>query len=161
MEEWASLEVQPSRLLLLMEVVVVVEAEWAVSWAGAASAVASCRWPPLGHQEALELCSITGLVIYSILFCWLLQARISVKKVFFINTQSRFTSVVFDGVLGPPCQVGHTWWCTCFSVVPKATHKARLRALDRCRVSSIRPSRVQDRDEGVAGRNETEEYHPI
>merc|ERR1719195_1669737 len=45
-----------SVLLLVMEVGV--GAEWAASWAGAASVAASCHWSPLGHQEALELCSL-------------------------------------------------------------------------------------------------------
>ena len=34
--------------------------------------------------------------------------RTSVKKCFFTNTQSRFVSAVFDGVLGPTCLERHT-----------------------------------------------------
>ena len=40
------------------------------------------------------------------------------------NAQSRFASVVVEGVLGPPRLVRHTWRCPCFSVVLGATHKA-------------------------------------
>ena len=40
------------------------------------------------------------------------------------NTQSRFASVVVDGVLGPPRMARHTWRCPCISVVPEATHEA-------------------------------------
>jgi len=54
----ASLEVEPSPLLLRPLMEVGVGAEWAASWAGAASVAASCHWSPLGHQEARELCSL-------------------------------------------------------------------------------------------------------
>ena len=40
------------------------------------------------------------------------------------NTQSRFASVVLDGVLGPPRIARHTCRCPCISVVPEATHEA-------------------------------------
>ena len=43
------------------------------------------------------------------------------------NTQSRFTSVV--GVLKHLRLVLHIGWRPCISVVPDATHKAKLRAL--------------------------------
>ena len=40
------------------------------------------------------------------------------------NPQSRFVSVVLDGVLGPSRLARHTSWFPCFSVVPEATHEA-------------------------------------
>ena len=43
--------------------------------------------------------------LYSVDFS---QPRISVKSAFSTNTQSRFASVVVDGVLGPPRLVRHT-----------------------------------------------------
>ena len=43
---------------------------------------------------------------------------------FLTNAQSRFASVVLDGVLGPPHLAWHIWRCPCFCVVPEATHKA-------------------------------------
>ena len=46
------------------------------------------------------------------------------KSVFSTNAQSRFASVVVDGVLGPPRLTRHTWQCPCISVVPEATHEA-------------------------------------
>ena len=36
------------------------------------------------------------------------KSRIDVKKLFSTNTQSRFASVVVDGVLGPPRLARHT-----------------------------------------------------
>ena len=46
------------------------------------------------------------------------------KSAFSTNTQSRFASCVFDGVLGTPRVAQHTWRCPCISVVPEATHEA-------------------------------------
>ena len=43
---------------------------------------------------------------------------------FLSNAQSRFASVVVDGVLGPPRLALHTCRCPCISVVPEATHEA-------------------------------------
>ena len=43
---------------------------------------------------------------------------------FSTNAQSRFASVVVDGVLGPPRLARHTRRCPCISVVPEATHGA-------------------------------------
>ena len=37
-----------------------------------------------------------------------LQSGYSEEGVYLANTQSRFASVVFDGVLGPPCLARHT-----------------------------------------------------
>ena len=74
------------------------------------------------------------------------------KGAFSTNAQSRFASVVFDGVLGPPCLARHTLGCPCFFAVPKTTHKASHKLL-KCQGSSESPSRDRDGDEGVAGRN--------
>ena len=43
---------------------------------------------------------------------------------FSTNAQSRFASVVVDGVLGPLRLARHTLRCPCISVVPEATHEA-------------------------------------
>ena len=51
------------------------------------------------------------------------------KSAFATNAQSRFASVVVDGVLGPPRLACHTWRCPCISVVPEATHKASRRPM--------------------------------
>ena len=69
------------------------------------------------------------------------------------NAQSRFASDDLDGVLGPPRLAQHSWRCPCISVVPEATHEAS-RGPERGAVSAQKsPLRVQDGDEGVAGRN--------
>ena len=67
-----------------------------------------------------------------------------------MNAQSRFASVVVDGVLRPPRLARHTWQCPCIS---GSNAQGESRALEGRRVSSISPSRVRDGDEGVAGRN--------
>ena len=46
------------------------------------------------------------------------------KSAFSTNAQSRFASVVVDGVLGLPRLARHTCRCPCISVVPEATHEA-------------------------------------
>ena len=46
------------------------------------------------------------------------------KSAFSTNAQSRFASVVLDGVLRPPRLSWHTLRCPCFSVVPEATNEA-------------------------------------
>ena len=53
------------------------------------------------------------------------------------------------------------WWCPCISVVPEATHKARLSALEGPRVSSKSPSKVRDGGKGVARRNRREKCFPL
>ena len=61
----------------------------------------------------------------------------------FTNTHLKHVSVVFDGVLGPQ----HPAQChTCISVAHEVTHEVR--------------SRVRDRDYGVTGRNDREQYPP-
>ena len=52
------------------------------------------------------------------------QSRIGEKSAFSTNAQSRFASVVVDGVLGPPRLAQYTWRCPCISVVPEAIHEA-------------------------------------
>ena len=70
--------------------------------------------------QAIHAQSITQF--YSVDFS---KSRIDVKKsAFSTNAQSRFASVVVDGVLGPPRLARHTWRCPCISVVPEATHEA-------------------------------------
>ena len=51
------------------------------------------------------------------------------------HAQSRFRIIVLD------------------SVLPKAMYSSKIRALEGHRVSSKKPPRVRDVDEGVAGRN--------
>ena len=58
-------------------------------------------------------------------------------------TQLRFASFVLYGVLGPPVLV--------FFLDPEATHKARLRALEGCRMS--KSFKARDQDKGDVGRN--------
>ena len=43
---------------------------------------------------------------------------------FSTNAQSRFGSVVIDGILGPPRLARHNCRCPCISAVPDATHEA-------------------------------------
>ena len=43
---------------------------------------------------------------------------------FSTTAQSRFASVVVEGVLGPPRLARHTRRCPCISVVPEATNEA-------------------------------------
>ena len=62
---------------------------------------------------------------------------ISVKKsAFSSNAQSRFASVVVDGVLVPPRLARHTLQFPCISAVPEAMHEASLKGprqkLGRC-----------------------------
>ena len=54
----------------------------------------------------------------------------------FLNTQSRFASVVLDTVLGPPHQAQHTWGCPCFSVVLGNNAQGKWRALEGHYISS-------------------------
>ena len=72
---------------------------------------------------------------------------------FSTNTQWKFVSVVLDAVLGPPHLAWHTWWCPWLSVVPEATHEESWGPLKGAVSAQKSPSRVQDGDEGVAGRN--------
>ena len=51
----------------------------------------------------------SGPVTNSIIFCCFFATNC--KKVFLRNTQSRFATNVFDGVLGLPCLARHTLWC--------------------------------------------------
>ena len=44
---------------------------------------------------------VSGLVTNSILFGWLFTIKVKCTKCDFTNTQSRFASVVFDGLLAP------------------------------------------------------------
>ena len=70
------------------------------------------------------------------------QSKIGVKSALDTNPQSRFTSVVFDSVLGPLWPAQHSWQCPCFSVVSEATQEANHRPLKG--VSSKSFSRVRD-----------------
>ena len=76
--------------------------------------------------RCLTVDAASASVTNSILFCWKIT----------INDQS--------------IKVGLKDLCPYFSVVPKAMHKARLRALEERRVSSKRPSRMLDQGKGVA-----------
>ena len=79
---------------------------------------------------------------------------------FSTNAQSRFASVVDDGVLGPLRLLCHTWRCPCISVVPEATHEAS-RGPEKGTVSAQKGfKRVRDGDEWVAGRNGREQCFP-
>ena len=63
----------------------------------------------------------------------------------------------FQGVLGPLCQALHTWLCSCFSVAPITASQARLRALDRCCVSTKKPFKgLRDQDNEVLNWKEQE-----
>ena len=57
------------------------------------------------------------------------------KWVFFIKTQLRFVSVVFNGVLGPPRLTHYTRLHPYISLVREAMYKARLKALEGRNVS--------------------------
>ena len=67
--------------------------------------------------------------------------------------------VVPNGVLGPLRPVQHTNTLDGISLVPEAIHEARALE-ERCCVSSKRPSRVRDGDEGVAGRSGRKKISP-
>ena len=96
-----------------------------------------------------------GLVTNSTLFAFYNQARINAKVRFFTPTQTRFASVVLRGFDGLLSLARHNWQCLCFSIVPEATCKARLIALEGRCVISKSPISVRDQDEGVAIRNST------
>ena len=83
---------------------------------------------------------------------------------FFTDTRSRLVpSAVIDSVLRLPRLALHTMWCPFNSRVSEAMDEASLRALEGRSVRSkspLRPLRVQDKDEGVAGRNGRGMYFP-
>ena len=80
-------------------------------------------WPAWGWTRP-------GLVTNSILFCWLFKIKDRCKKsAYSTNAQSRFASVVVDGILGPSRLERHTWRCPCISVVPEATSETETREL--------------------------------
>ena len=82
-----------------------------------------CGVAGAGPHQALQVWTLTQF--YSVHFS---QLRISVKSVFYERTIKVWVSVgcyLFDRVLGPQPQTGHTWMCPCFSVVLKATLEAR------------------------------------
>ena len=81
--------------------------------------ISDTGWLPQALTVTNQVWSLTQF--YSVDFS---QLRISVKCAFSTNAQSRFASVVVDGVLGPPRLARHTWRCPCISVVPEATHEA-------------------------------------
>ena len=54
----------------------------------------------------------------------------------------------------PPYLAGHPWLWPCNPEVLEPTQKARLGALEERGVSSKSPPRAQDRDEGVAGKEQ-------
>ena len=86
---------------------------------------------------------------HSILLVWsliqfysvgFLQSRISVKSVFFTDTQSRLVpSAVIDSALRLPRLALHTMWCPFNSRVSEAMDEARLRALEGRSVRSKGP----------------------
>ena len=91
----------------------------------------------------------SSLVTNSILFCWLFT--ISDQCVF---TQSRFASVVFDGILAPSSLLRlsrYTWWCPCIAVVAESMFKTILRAFEGHYVCSKRPQRARDQGKGWLG----------
>ena len=93
-----------------------------------------------------------------ILFSWIFTIKDKWEKVcVFTNTLSRFAPVVFDGVMGPPhlAPDGYFWWSF------GCNAQGKVKALEGCRLSSKRPSRVQDGDEGVVGRNIQEQSYPM
>ena len=49
------------------------------------------------------------------------------ESAFSANAQSRFASVVVDGVLGPPRLARHTLWCPCISVVKHGADRGPLK----------------------------------
>ena len=68
--------------------------------------------------------SNAGLVTNSIIYFWLFTIKDQcAKSAFLTNAQSRFASVVVEGVLGPPRLARLTWRCPCISVVPEATKR--------------------------------------
>ena len=94
------------------------------------------------------------LATNSILFCWLSTIKERCKNVRLQqNAQSRFVRVAFDSVLGPPRLAQHHLTESLFLCSSRNNAPCESRALEGCHVSSKSPSRVWDRDEGVAGRN--------
>ena len=79
--------------------------------------------------------------------------------VFFTNTQSRFASVVFDGVLGPPPRAAHRIE-SLFLCSFGSNARGQSRALEGLCDSSKSPSKVREGDERVARRNAREEFFP-
>ena len=66
------------------------------------------------------------VTIPTVFFCGS-QSGIFVKKCVgcFTNTQSRFVTVVLNGVLRPPHLSCHFWECPCISKVPEAMHEVK------------------------------------
>ena len=142
-EGWASLEVEPSPLLLRSLMEVGVGAEWAASWAAAASVAASCHWSPLGHQEARELCSMAGLVTYSILFCWSLTINYQCRKTCLNKQRQKVCVSCFNEASKHSTPDG--------VLVSLKLRKQRTRWVSEP-LKGKKP--VQDQDEGFIGRNE-------
>ena len=77
---------------------------------------------------------------------------------FSTNAQSRFALAVLDDVLGPQ-RLPDGFLLILFSSGSNAP--GELKAPEGRLVSSKSPSRVQDRDKGIAGRNGREKYLPV
>ena len=72
------------------------------------------------------------------------------ESAFSANAQSRFASALFDGVLGAVNLVRLTLRCPSIS---GSNARGESRALEGHPISLKCPSRIQDGNEGVAGRN--------
>ena len=122
--------------------------EWRVKPRG----LQSSKFNELGlHMAADQVLSQTQF--YTVGFS---QSRVSVKRAIVTDTQSRFVSVVFDGIFGPPPLVPHTFQCLFITEIIEATHNARLRPLKDAHISSKSLSKVQKywRNKLLEGTNE-------
>ena len=106
--------------------------------------------PVRGPTATIRVRSLTQLYYVRVAFS---QSRISVKSVFFTNTQPRFVSVAINGVLGHCCLAVHAWRFPYISEVPRVQGEVRFRAREWSDVSSKSFSRAQHWYEGVR-RNE-------
>ena len=79
------------------------------------------------------------------------------ESAFSANAQSRFASALFDGVLGAVNLVRLTLRCPSIS---GSNARGESRALEGRPISLKCPSRIQDGNEGVAGRNWREKCFP-
>ena len=106
-----------------------------------------------------DICQQASLVtslLNSILLTFHIQVHLCKKRCVYRNTQIKVCISYFWRCPG----TWHTRQSPCFSVVPEATYKASRGPLEGHIVSSKSPSRVHDRDKGVAGRNGREKYFP-
>ena len=86
------------------------------------------------------------------------QSMTGVDKCVYNKRTIKVTSVVFDGVLGPP-QLAHTWrpW---YSTVMEATHKASRGPLEGVVSAQKTLQGVWDGDRGVSRRDGIPEEYP-